>query len=164
MPIDILAVVCASVALPQKWIFAAFCVLRRDHASAAALLHKERLRRPTTRVLSRLSSLLCAGWLIIATIAANLVSVLLWLLVEQQHYLDCLTLRGSQEELRVSCVTDLLTEKGRFETPNFKLWFSVKLCALRCKICNDVQTAPVRLLYTSSCYHYLYVPSCRGQR
>jgi hypothetical protein len=108
--------------------------------------------------LSRLSSLLCADDFII--IAADLFSGPLRFLTKQRHYLDCLTLRSTGASERVAWQT-CWRRREDLKLGTFKPWFSVSFCvALWCKICNDVQTASVRLLYRSSSYHY--VPSLQS--
>lgn len=80
--------------------------------------------------------------------------------MKQRHYLDCLALRSTGASERVAWQTCWRrTEDLKLGT--FKPWFSASFCvALWCKICNDVQTASVRLLYRSSSYHY--VPSLQS--
>jgi hypothetical protein len=63
--------------------------------------------------------------------------------------------------LRVSCVTDLLTARGRFEAPNFKLWFGGSFMRWGARSATMFRQHPyvfsILLLVTT-----IYVPSCRG--
>ncbi len=125
---------------------------------AAALLHKTHLHRLPTRALSSLTSFIfalrllfyhyCSGSVFWTFAISHEAAALSWLL------------RSPGASERVAWQT-CWRRREDLKLGTFKPWFSASFgVELWCKICNDVQTASVRLLYRYSCYHY--VPSLQS--
>jgi hypothetical protein len=122
VPIDILAVVRASVALRRMVFRSVLCSSQGSRFCCCVAAQGALAPTDDTRTLT--SFVFALRWLIDYCYYCSVSGFCTFVITRGAAALSrLLNLRGSQE-LRVSCVTDLLTKRGRFETPNFQLWFT----------------------------------------